>query len=42
MEEGYVPVDVLIARLSAVEDPVVQGKLAKALGVLSRSFALYK
>ena len=42
MSDDAVPVDVLAARLRAVEDPVLQGKLAKALGVLLRSFALYK
>lgn len=36
------PVEQLEARLRAVEDPVLQGKLTKALGVLSRSFALYR
>ena len=40
--EDFVPIDVLKHRLSAVEDAVLQGKLSKALGVLSRCFALYR
>jgi hypothetical protein len=40
--EVYVPVETLVERLAAVEDPVLQGKLTKALGVLSRLFALYR
>lgn len=40
--EDFVPIDVLKHRLSAVEDAVLQGKLNKALGVLSRCFALYR
>ena len=40
--DAIVPVDVLAARLRAVEDPLLQGKVAKALGVLCRAFALYR
>ncbi|GBF98909.1 FAD synthase [Raphidocelis subcapitata] len=42
MAQEMVPIEVLAERLGAVDDPVLQGKLAKALGVLSRSFALYR
>lgn len=40
--EDYVPVDVLRERLSNVDDVVLQGKLSKALAILSRCFALYR
>jgi hypothetical protein len=42
MAEDLIQVGLLAARLRAVEDPLLQGKLAKALGVLSRTFALYR
>ena len=40
--DEYVSIEALQQRLEAVDDPVLQGKLTKALGVLSRAFALYR
>jgi uncharacterized small protein (DUF1192 family) len=40
--EEFVSVEELNARLSALQDPVLQGKLTKALGVLGRALALYR
>jgi hypothetical protein len=37
-----IPLSLLVFRIANINDPVLKGKVAKAIGILQRTFALYK
>ena len=41
-EMDRMPLSHLVFRIANISDPVLKGKVAKAIGILQRTFALYK